>query len=562
LVCGFFEDAMLSELSIRDVVLIDRLDLSFNNGLTVMTGETGAGKSILLDSLNLALGGRGDASLVRHGQSEAIITASFEIVDTGFLADLLSEIGIEEKILSEELLVLRRVMSRDGRTRAYVNDQLVSVSTLKKLGNVLVEIQGQFDATGLMNPTNHRYFLDVFSNHSELLGKVDENFIRLSEAKEKLKDLRNRDQDITSQRDFLRFSASELSSLQAEDGEEEKLTKFRSLLVNAEKNIQSINEAIELLAGDAGAVILLSRAQRILDNAGGEMLEITESLDRALTELNLMENKLFRLAGDIELDSGKLDETEHRLSELRAAARKHGILPDELPELTKKLMCELESLENVGESLVELEGELEIARKEYLISAEKLSASRAKNAASLDKRVMKELPSLKLEKTKFGTIVSRLDEVNWGREGIDSVEFEVSTNPGVPVGSLNKVASGGERSRFLLALRVALLAASPVPTLVFDEVDSGVGGSVASAVGERLQKLGKKLQVLVVTHSPQVAAKGHDHWQISKALNGESAQAIAVQLQTKERIEEIGRMLAGETITAEALAAAEKLMES
>lgn len=557
---------MLSALSIRDVVLIDRLDLSFKRGLSVLTGETGAGKSILLDALGLALGARADSGLVRSDASQATVTATFEFQDLEPVRKVLEEVGLDPDAVREGLLLLRRVVSADGRSRAFVDDQPVSVGTLRRLGDALVEIQGQFDAHGLLDPASHRQFLDDFAKHDALLGQVAEAFSDWTEARDGYERAREDAEQAREQEDHLRHAVEELNHLDPRPGEAAELAATRDILANAGQVIEGMSQAQEAVSGDDGAEARVAMAQRLLDRvadrAGDRLAGVLAALDRAAAELQEADSTLSTLAQDIEADSTRLEEIDDRLHALRGVARKHGVEPDDLANLRDDLSGRLEAINGGGGALAGLKEAMVEAEKRYLALAERLSASRVEAGGRLDDEVMAELPPLRLEKARFTTTLERQDQSHWSEHGVDRVAFQVSTNPGTPFGALNRIASGGELSRFLLALRVALAAANPLPTLIFDEVDAGVGGAVAAAVGERLQKLGARLQVLVVTHSPQVAAKGAAHWRIAKNGDGARMATTATPLDAAERQEEIARMLAGEVITKEARAAAASLLQA
>lgn len=563
--CGSSDTIMLCGLSIRDIVLIDRLDLPLTGGLSVLTGETGAGKSILLDALGLALGARADSGLVRHGATQASVTATFEITDMAPVRALLDEIGLPVDDFEDGTLLLRRNLGADGRSRAFVNDQPVSVAALRRLGDALVEIQGQFDAHGLLDPGTHRQFLDDFAGHDALLAKTAAAFDTWSTARA-IHDKATAELGEAQAREaFLRHAVAELDSLAPQAGEEAELAELRAVLANAEQVIEALGQALEAIAGDGGAGALMAAAQRALERgaerAGSRLDGALAPLDRAAAEMQEAEAALTTLAEDIETDAGRLDEVEDRLHALRAVARKHAVEPGMLADLHADMTARLTALDAEGGGLVVLEQRMREAREDFVDVARELSASRADAGARLDVAVMAELPPLRLDKARLTAALEPLEEANWTPHGIDRVTFQVSTNPGTPVGPLNRIASGGELSRLLLALRVALAAANPLPTLIFDEVDAGVGGAVAAAVGERLHKLGTRLQVLVVTHSPQVAAKGSAHWRIAKSGTGDRLSTTALPLDPAERREEIARMLSGEVITNEARAAAASLLQ-
>ena len=551
---------MLVELSIRNFILIDRLDLSFNDGLTVLSGETGAGKSILLDALSLAIGGRGDTALIRHKKDQAVVTASFEIKNHEVLASFLKEIEVDFKEVEHDGLILRRVLKKEGSSRAFLNDRPISVSTLRGIGELLVEVQGQFDTHGLMLPSSQRQFLDLFANHSQLLNEVGEKFLHWKNSKNRFESAKLELKQSVEEQEFLEYSLNELEALSIKDGEEEELAELRSSLTNAEKNVELINSSIEYLAGEKGAGSILSNVQRSLDKVSIKIPSVLEAIDRAIVELNESEHALTKIANQINSDETRLEEVEVRLAEIRSLARKHGVPSIRLAELAEEIRKKLEKIKLGGNRLRDLEEEVVKSKEGFQRLATELSESRKKHGKFLQNVVTSELPELKLDKASFVVQCITSDESNWNIYGFDEIQFLISTNQGNAPGPLNKIASGGERSRLLLALRAALATTDPVPTLIFDEVDAGVGGAVSSAVGKRLKKLGFNQQILVVTHSPQVAALGKHHWKISKSDELEP-KTIATHLGKNERVEEIGRMLSGEQITAEARSAARKLME-
>ncbi len=556
---------MLTALAIRDVVLIDRLDLEVEAGLSVLTGETGAGKSILLDALGLALGERADSGLVRHGRDQASVTATFEIGEAGAIDAVLDRAGLDP---ANGALVLRRMVSADGRSRAYVNDQPTSVGLLRQLGDALVEIQGQFDQRGLMDPSTHRRLLDAFAGLEPAVHAVDAAWRTWQEARETLESARRELEDARRDEDYLRHAIGELDQVAPQAGEQASLLETRTVLANAEAVIEGLNAARLALAGQDGgdggadsAVALAQRAlDRIADRAGGRLESAVAALDRAAAELQEAESEVTAAADAIEADSGRLTEIDDRLHVLRDLARKHDVDPDQLPEIHRRIADHLAALDGKGGDLGALIAAAEQARTGFEDAASRLSRARADGAVQLDTAVGRELQPLKLDKARFETALTRLPESQWGPSGIDSIVFNVATNPGMPAGPLSKIASGGELSRFLLALKVVLAEANPVPTLVFDEVDSGVGGAVAAAVGDRLARLGGQVQVLVVTHSPQVAARGLHHWHVAKRVDGATTATEVTTLDRPSRLEEIARMLSGSAVTAEARAAAESLL--
>ena len=553
---------MLCGLSIRNIVLIDSLDLSFSRGLTVLSGETGAGKSILLDALGVALGGRVDTSMRRDGAPQASVTATFEIKNHEFLEEFFDKSGLSVNGPEEQLLHLRRVINDDGRTRAFINDQPVTANMLREIGDLLVEIQGQFDAQGLLNSKTHLKFLDIFANHTELLSRVAEAYSLLSNAKLKLKRATEELSINESRKEYLEIAVEELASLKPIEGEEAKLLETRSELMNAEKIIIALNEALQFIGGEGGAITLVAKAQKTLDKTSDRITKELESLERAANELSETESVVGRLATEIELDTSYLEEIDERLNSIRTLARKHGVTPDELNSKYQEFCNQLRMVEDEASQIEALERELESTKAKFIEDADALSKSRITAGKRLDQAIISELKPLKLAQSKFQATIEACDESGWSVYGWDKVTFQISTNPGSPLGPLQKVASGGELSRLLLALRVALSAATPLPTLIFDEVDAGVGGAVAAAVGRRLKRLGEKIQVLVVTHSPQVAAEGHVHWKIVKDDTTGLQRTAAKELAKTERVEEIARMLSGEMITEEARAASLKLLEN
>nr|WP_247886970.1 DNA repair protein RecN [Azospirillum sp. SYSU D00513] len=552
--------SVLASLTIRDVVLIERLTLNFRTGLCVLTGETGAGKSILLDALGLALGARADSGLVRQGADQASVTAEFELRGDHPALAILREQGLDD----EDRLIVRRTVSPDGRSRAWVNDQSASVTLLKRLGEELVEVHGQFDTHGLLNPQTHRGVLDAYAG----LERDAEKVASLHRDWRKVEDARaNAEQEIARARqeeDYLRHAVAELDALAPKPGEEAELSETRAVLTHREKLVEAMNAAFADLSGDRGVERALASAirtlTRIAEKAGGKLDPVIAALDRAANEAAEGIAALQAASADVDMDPQALEKLEDRLFALRAAARKHGVDVDALSALRKDMADRLLLIEDQGDLLTRLAKEAEAAREAYRKAAEKLGKARRSAAAELDKVVAAELPPLKMEKARFRTTVEPLDPADWGPAGIDRVAFQVATNPGSAPGALNKIASGGELARFMLALKVVLAQTSTVGTLVFDEVDTGIGGAVAAAVGERLEKLGHGLQVLVVTHSPQVAARGAVHLKVQKTAKGNQVTTGVAELDGGDRQEEIARMLSGATVTAEARAAAASLI--
>ncbi len=552
---------MLTALSIRNIVLIDRLDVAFAEGLSVLTGETGAGKSILLDALGMALGARSEGRMLRAGVERGSVTATFQVPDGHPLVDLLRN----QDLPADSTIMLRRVLSDDGRTRAYVNDEAISIGLLRQLGDSLIEIQGQFDERGLLDRGTHRALLDIYAKHGKKKSALATAFNAWRDAAERRRQAEADAAQSREDEDYLRHSLSELEKIDPVPGEEQQLADSRTMLQNAEAVLTGLDAAYAELAGDDGAESRLQSAVgqlgRTAEKAAGRLDPVTAALDRAIAEIQDAMQSLREVANDLNLDRGDLDSIEERLFALRDAARKHGIQVDDLPLLQERLAERLSMLDDQTGTIATLKKEEAAARECYVAAAKALTASRQKAAKKLDTTVNAELPPLRLDKAQFATLIEMLDEGSWTAEGMDRVSFQVSTNPGATMGPLSQIASGGELSRFLLALKVALAETGPTPTLVFDEVDSGVGGATADAVGERLLRLSQNLQVLVVTHSPQVAARGDTHLRVEKLDTGDVAVTRVDQLEMEDRREEVARMLSGREITDEARAAATRLLE-
>jgi len=555
---------MLSALSIRDIVLIETLDLKLNEGLSGLTGETGAGKSILLDSLGLATGARADAGLVRAGAKQGSATAIFDMPDNNDVTTLLDEAGIEH----EGELILRRVQTSDGRTRAFVNDQPVSVALIRQLGDMLVEVHGQHDTHGLLDVGTHRGMLDAFGGLEDKVGALKEVHATWRGLLDDLQRLTDEIERARADADYLRVAVGELNELSPEPGEEAALAEERTLMMSAEKISSDLTEALDILENDGGMETRLSSALRRLEgqreNAAGRLDAAVSSLDRAIVESAEARDQVSSVLATLEFDPDRLETVESRLFALRAAARKHSCSVDDLPRIASSLAARLGDIDGGEGRLNEVRQSVEKARDAYIAKAKALSSARKAAAKKLDKAVAGELPPLKLDKARFQTEidVSPFDE--GGPEGIDRVRFEVATNPGAPFAPLARIASGGELARFMLALKVSLAAQGGAPVLVFDEVDAGVGGAVAQAVGDRLAALAQSVQVLVVTHSPQVAAQADNHLKIEKRATGKGKKDLPAtkvdHLEPDARREEIARMLAGATVTDEARAAADQLI--
>jgi DNA repair protein RecN (Recombination protein N) len=571
---------MLTTLSIRDVVLIERLDLAFDAGLTVLTGETGAGKSILLDSLGLALGARSESGLVRDGAEQASVAAMFSPRPDHPAFGLLHDQGMG----AEEGIVLRRVVSRDGRSRAFINDQPVGAALLRRVGAMLVEVQGQHDQMGLADPAVHGALLDSYGVPPALRQRVADTFAASRAAAARLDAAREALAAAARDEEWLRHAVEELRKLGAEDGEEDRLAAQRHALQRNERRAEAIAAALsELTPGHgggpgrdrrahAGPGAALRAAARVLQKLApsgetdSEATPALAALERAEEALAEAESLLARLAEAVEFDPRLLEQAEERLFALRAMARKHDVAVAELPALQARLAARLAALDTGTAEIETLRAAATAAHAAFAASCADLSEARHDAATRLDRAVALELPPLRLERARFVTRLDRLEESAWGAQGAESVRFLLAANPGQAPGPLARVASGGELSRLMLALKVVLVAGSAVPTLVFDEVDSGIGGATAAAVGDRLARVAEGVQVLVVTHSPQVAARGRSHLRVAKRIrpvdgHGEGrAETMVETLTGGERREEIARMLAGETVTAAARAAAASLL--
>ena len=553
---------MLARLSIRDVVLIDQLDLEFSKGLTVLTGETGAGKSILLDALSLALGARGDGGLVRHGQGQGQVTAVFEL-PAGHAAHAMLE-GQDIQIGDE--LILRRVQLADGRTRAYVNDQSVGAQALRSLASALVEIHGQHDERALTDAATHRALIDAYGGLEDPVDATRVAFAVCRSAEQALEAERSRVLLAETDADFARHAHGELSRLEVKPGEEEALATRRQAMMQGEKVAADIREARDHLSGEDAVMPALLAVSRRLQRRAAQAPALLEpsvkALDEAIEAIEGASRALDQALGACAFDPHELERCEERLFALRAMARKYGVATDSLPALAQHYADSLAVLDAGREEVARLEAELAGARARYHDAARALTAARERSAGALERAVMAELPPLKLERAEF-SVDLRQDRTLVSENGYDRAEFVVRTNPGSRPGTLMKVASGGELSRFLLAIRVCLAERGAAPTLVFDEIDSGVGGAVADAMGQRLSRLSRRAQVLAVTHAPQVAARAQSHYRIAKGDVGKGDRVITSvsRLGAGERREEIARMLAGAEITREARAAAVSLIE-
>ena len=551
---------MLSRLSIRNVVLIEALDIEFQSGLTVLTGETGAGKSILLDALGLALGSRADFGLIRNEADRASVTAEFEIEADHPVWDVLSEIGIDRA----DSLILRRQLRSDGKSPAHINDEAVSVNLLRQIGDMLVEIQGQFEGRGLLDPTTYLPLIDRAAGHQDALSTTARLWAELKAARAELEQMTDRLARAREEEDWLRDAVEQLDMLAPASGEEDQLAAERQRHMHSTRIAEALQQAHVMLSDEDGISHMAGRAHDILERqaevADGALESAVEALDRAVSELTEAESLLTEIGEQLDGDPSRLAEIDERLHQIRTQARKHKIEADELPALHETLIAQLAEMDDQSGALARLRQAEQDCLTAFKAQAEHLSAQRRQVAERLDQAVMAELPPLKLEAAAFQTDIQTLTDDRWSATGWDRVSFQARTNPGMPAGPIDKIASVGELARFLLALKVVLSENEPPKTLIFDEVDSGVGGAVAAAVGARLARLGQKMQTLVITHSPQVAGNGNQHLKIAKYQTDDQVISSTASLSQVERREEIARMLSGDQITEAARSAAAQLL--
>ena len=551
---------MLASLSVSNIVLIEQLTLDFEPGLTVLTGETGAGKSILLDALGLALGSRADFGLIRQGSQQAQVSAIFNINRTSPIWALVEDAGIS----SEDQLILRRRLKSDGKSTASINDVPVSVGLLRQVGDMLVEIQGQFEGRGLLDTSTHTALLDRAAGHHQRLTELKQSWQSWAEARAALAQARQALSDAKAEEDWLRDAVEVLDQLTPQTGEEDSLLTERTRLANVSKIGERIAQAEDALFGDTGAQNALGTAinaiEKAAELAGGPLDETLAALQRAEAEFAEASSLINAASDSLEANPLQLEQLDDRLHALRQQARKHHCDIDDLPQIHQTLAARLAGIEDQSGQIGALQDAAAQWQDRYQTLAATIDAGRRDAAQKLDAAVAAELRPLKLDGAIFKTLVTQLDEQQWGPNGTSTVRFEASTNKGMAPGPIDKIASGGELARFLLALKVVLESSNDPRSLIFDEVDSGVGGAVAAAVGERLARLGQAVQTLVITHSPQVAAKGAHHLRIYKTASDDTVISGTEKLNAAQRTEEIARMLAGETITAEARAAATALL--
>jgi DNA repair protein RecN (Recombination protein N) len=549
---------MLRQLAIRDVVLVERLELDFEPGLGVLTGETGAGKSILLDALGLALGARSDAGLVRSGQEGASVSAELELSDNHPVRLLLEEQGID--IEPGEPLLLRRTLKADGGSRAFIGGSATAASVLRDIGALCIEIHGQHDDRGLLNPKGHRDLLDAFGRVDR--ADVEAAWAEVARIEAELAAATGAAAAAERDREWLEHASAEIEALAPEEGEETRLAAERAAMQAGARAGESLTGLDELLGGSDGALSQMRLTARRIERGAADhplLAEALSALDRAIIEASEAEERIARAADVLAFDPARLDAAEARLFDIRALARKHRLEPDALAALGQQMREQLAAIDAGSERIEALDQALKQARLRFADVACKLSHERHEAAQRLDRAVASELAPLKLDSARFRTTMVAAEA---GPSGTDRVEFEVSTNPGAPFGALTRIASGGELSRFILALKVALAEAGSAGTMIFDEVDRGVGGAVASAIGERLARLARDSQVLVVTHSPQVAARAAHHYRFEKSHGPDGTRTSVRRLSAAERREEIARMLSGAAVTDEARAQAAKLMEA
>jgi len=549
---------LLTSLAIRNIVLIDKLDIGFTSGFGVLTGETGAGKSILLGALGFVLGGRSAAGLLRTGEKQGSVTACFSIDNDPELQKILEDNGLEY----EAELILRRVIYEDGKSKAFINDAPVGVGILANIAAYLVEIHGQHDQRGLLDSANHREILDKYAGTNTELAAVQSAYHEYNSLQKELTQMEELAAKSSSEEDYLSYVLKELEQLKPQIGEEASLAVKRSKLMNADKITGGISAASELLSGSK-IVSTLSRAQGLLiDSAKAEpkLQSIIEALERASIEVEEASATLDSILSNIDNSGESLENIEERLFALRGAARKYRITPEELPEYYENIRQKLDAIRNTESRISEVSKKLIAAKSIFVQQAIKLTSKRKSVALEFEQKLVQELAPLKMENTRFQVTIEELPESGWSRYGVDKISFQASTNPGMPFAPLIKIASGGELSRFMLAMKVVLSSIKSTPTLIFDEVDTGIGGAVADSVGRRMELLGRSLQVLAVTHHPQVAARSSFHLRIAKEVINASTVTRVEELKGEQKRQEIARMLAGETITDEALAAASRLM--
>ena len=551
---------MLKSLSIRNVVLIDKLDLDFQNGFSVLSGETGAGKSILLDSVGLLLGKRAEIGMIRSGCDKLSVCGNFEIADKkGELAALCAEYDLD----FDHEIIIKRTLNQDGKGKIFFNDQPITQKLLKEIGSYLVEIHGQFDNQGLLNPATHLSVLDNYGAYPEKITAMKAAFAVYKKAKDERVNAEEKIAKAKADEENLRHWVDEFQKLQPRENEQEELEEKRRQMMNAEKILENLDSAYKALS-QSGVQSALRQAQAAISRVNallsGKFDNIYTLLDTALVNADEASEEIETASNEVSLNQNELDAVEERLFALKALARKHSTTVEELPLVWRQMEESLQTMERGEENIENLRKLEEAAYKDYVKKATEVSQARLAAALRLDGKIQAELPDLKMEKARFMTQISTKPESQWNETGRDEVCFMVSTNPNTPYGSISKIASGGELARFMLALKVNLAQSSQVETMIFDEVDTGIGGATAQAVGEKLAKLGEQVQVLVVTHSPQVAAQSKYHYKVEKTTVDNVTTTSLRELSAAEKTEEVARMLSGEHITNEARAAAKVLI--
>ena len=551
---------MLKSLSIRNVVLIDKLDLDFQNGFSVLSGETGAGKSIVLDSVGLLLGKRAEVGMIRSGCDKLSVCGSFEIADKkGELAALCAEYDLD----FDHEIIIKRTLNQDGKGKIFFNDQPITQKLLKEIGAYLVEIHGQFDNQGLLNPATHLSVLDNYGAYPEKISAMKAAFAVYKKAKDERVNAEEKIAKAKEDEENLRHWVDEFQKMQPRENEQEELEEKRRQMMNAEKILENLDAAYKAMS-QGGVQSALRQAQaavaRVNNLLNGKFDNIYTLLDTALVNADEASEEIEKASNEVSLNQNELDAVEERLFALKALARKHNVTVEELPQVWRQMEDSLQTMERGEENIENLRKLEETAYKDYVKKATEVSQSRLAAALRLDGKIQAELPDLKMEKARFMTQISTKPESQWNENGRDEVCFMVSTNPNTPYGSISKIASGGELARFMLALKVNLAQSSQVETMIFDEVDTGIGGATAQAVGEKLAKLGEQVQVLVVTHSPQVAAQSTYHYKVEKKTVDNITTTSLRELSAAEKTEEVARMLSGEHITDEARAAAKVLI--
>ncbi len=553
---------MLQHIQVKNLVIVRDLSLTFAPGMTALTGETGAGKSILIDALGLILGNKPDKSMIRNGSDQAEISAEFDLSHSSQVTQWLQQNALD----SEDECIVRRILVRQGRSRAFVNNRPVPAALLTELGNKLVSIHGQHEHQLLMKVSAQRELLDAYANHQDLLDRTRDSFREYRLKQQQLQELQRQSLDRAQRMDYLQFQISELKQLQLQPGELEELANKQKRLAHAEQLGSDLSDLIQLLQNDAqGIQSQLSHAcvqVEKLTPLDEQLLPAAELLDSARIQVEEALTTLQDSASQIELNPQLLQQIDARLGDIHELARKHRVSPSELTPLLNKLLQELQDLENADITLAQLEQDVRVLAKRSMESARSLSASRIKAAEKLQKNLSKSMQELGLKGGRFAVEITALDETRVTANGMDKITFMVSTNPGQPLAPLAKVASGGELSRISLAIQVATSNCSQIPTLIFDEVDVGIGGAIAETVGKLLKKLGASNQVLCVTHLPQVASQANQHMQVKKKTDGKTTETRIVPLDDKQRVEEIARMLGGSNITRQTLAHAREMISS